>query len=97
MIAPEFVIATPPDLKTTVGFVLIASLAAKLRITSWPTLAWVVGPGVLFDAMLTLLSVGTALSNVTVLESVTEETVVEFSEGSLTVRLKVTPPSVSLV
>jgi hypothetical protein len=94
--APEFVIAAPPDWKTTVGFVFITSLAAKLKIISWPTFAWVVGPGVLFDARDTPLSVGVVLSNVTLLELVTEATVAAFPERSVATTLKVIAPCVSL-
>ena len=97
MIAPEFVIAAPPDWNTTVGFALIASPAVKLRITSWPTLAWVVGPGELLDAILTLESVGAVLSNVTLVPLVTAVTFVpEFPGRSSKEIVNVTLPFVSL-
>ena len=80
--APEFVMAAPPDLKTTVGFALIFSLAVMLRVTSLLVVAQLFDVPLL-DAMPTLSSVGAVLSNVTPWPV----KLLEFEELSVTVTL----------
>ena len=86
-------ILLPPDWKVTTG-VCKLSLAVKLRVISSPTFASVVVE--LSEAMLTLVSVGTVLSNVTLVPSVTAVTSTpSFPARSSKSILKVILPSVS--
>jgi len=95
VIAPPFAIAAPPDSKDTVGRE-ITSFAVIDIMTSCPTLACVVGPGELFEAILTTWRAWAVLSNVTALESSTVVSATpEIPARLLKATLKVILPSVS--
>ena len=88
--------AAPPDSNDNCGSA-ITSLATIVIITLWPAFAWVIGPGVLFEAMATVLNVGTTLSKVTLLEPSTSISAVPAIPARLVKAiLKVTAPPVSL-